>query len=260
MSKSNLIILAASSNPECRQRIDKHLDGYYTIQYMSNGGVELSYDDKHYLMEGQWFWPAYPGPRLAFHLAAGYESWNHRHVGFSGDLVLEWMEAGIWLAQPQAAPPGTDYEAFFEELVQRACIRDAWSRRLTINAIERLLIELAQARSAESTGPAAYPQWLQRVLAQMASDANCDYDALAASEGMSASTLRRHFRREMGLSLHKYAIRRRIESARTLLLETELPLKAIADALGYENPYFFSRQFHEVVGVPPGMFRKSRQG
>jgi AraC-like DNA-binding protein len=44
-----------------------------------------------------------------------------------------------------------------------------------------------------------------------------------------------------------------------LLTETDLPLKAVAERLGYDSVYFFARQFRQIAGVPPGVFRRSRQ-
>jgi len=41
--------------------------------------------------------------------------------------------------------------------------------------------------------------------------------------------------------------------------ETNLPIKEIAERLGYNDVYFFSRQFRKQMGVPPAAYRKSRQ-
>ncbi|MDR3708296.1 MAG: AraC family transcriptional regulator [Capsulimonadaceae bacterium] len=258
MSTERLILLGASYNPSCNITIDKHLDGYYTLQFMEYGGVELSYDDRHSILEGAWYWPAYPGPHLRFHAAPGYDGWFHRHVGFSGALVFDWIAQGIWPTEAQSAPPGLEDGRLFDRIIAETRRGGEWGRRRAINLIEQLLIELAEARATRGEAmPEALPPWLQRVIDKITTSAPCNYDEIAASEGMCPSTLRRHFRRAMGLSLHKYVIRRRIETARILLNETDLPLKAIADALGYENQYFFSRQFREVAGVAPGVFRKS---
>jgi len=51
-----------------------------------------------------------------------------------------------------------------------------------------------------------------------------------------------------------------VAKARQMLGETELPLKTIADRLGYRDVYFFSRQFRKLSGVPPAAYRRSRQG
>ena len=260
MSKPSLVILGTTRVPEYQGRIDKHLDGYYTLQYMSAGAVELAYDDNRALLDGEWFWPAYPGPHLVFHCAPGCDSWFHRHIGFSGGLVFEWIDAGLWPTEAQSAPPGKDYAALFDELIAHANRADPLGRRHAINLLEQILIDLAEARAAVPPGTLASPrtpEWLGRVIEKITSGSEIDYNAVAESEGMSASTLRRQFRAAMGISIHRYVIRRRVESARRLLVETELPLKAIADAMGYENQYYFSHQFREIAGAPPGLYRRA---
>ena len=52
----------------------------------------------------------------------------------------------------------------------------------------------------------------------------------------------------------------RIAEARRLLGETDEPIKSIAKRLGYRDVFFFSRQFRSITGVPPAMYRRSRQG
>jgi YesN/AraC family two-component response regulator len=39
-----------------------------------------------------------------------------------------------------------------------------------------------------------------------------------------------------------------------------LPIKTIAEQLGYRDVSFFTRQFRLVTGVPPATFRRSREG
>jgi AraC-like DNA-binding protein/mannose-6-phosphate isomerase-like protein (cupin superfamily) len=56
-----------------------------------------------------------------------------------------------------------------------------------------------------------------------------------------------------------YLRRRRMETARTLLLSTPLPLKAIAEQVGCSDEFVFSKQFKKVTGVSPGSLRKRRR-
>ena len=81
------------------------------------------------------------------------------------------------------------------------------------------------------------------------------YEDIAVSEGLALSTLRRRFQLATGTSIHEHRLLARIAKARTLLLETDLPLKAISESLGYQNVHYFSRQFTRFVGMPPGRFR-----
>jgi AraC-like DNA-binding protein len=46
-----------------------------------------------------------------------------------------------------------------------------------------------------------------------------------------------------------------MSEAGRLLLESPLPIKAIADRLGFSDVHFFTRQFRQFLGVPPATFR-----
>jgi transcriptional regulator GlxA family with amidase domain len=50
-------------------------------------------------------------------------------------------------------------------------------------------------------------------------------------------------------------IRRRIQRAATLLSESSLTISQIADAMGYRDVYFFSRQFKQKMGQSPRTYR-----
>jgi AraC-like DNA-binding protein len=232
--------------------------GYYTIQFMENGGVDLAYDDRWRRMEGAWFWPAYPGPRLRFRAAEGYDVWFHRHVGFRGPRVQHWIASGLWPTDAQPAPPGRDWGAFFDELIELSRRAEHRVRLRAVNLLENLLLELTEHR-AQAAG--AHPRWLDDVLASLDEEGNFapDYARIARSVGMGESTLRRRFKEATGISPHAYALQVRQARARTLLTETDLPLAAVAERLGYDNVYFFARQFKQLAGVSPGVYRRSRQ-
>jgi AraC family transcriptional regulator, arabinose operon regulatory protein len=83
-------------------------------------------------------------------------------------------------------------------------------------------------------------------------------EALTKHFPISYERLRKIFRQRMGLSPGEYRIRRRIDRARELLTRSTAPLTDIADALGYDTPFAFSRQFKQVVGVPPSEYRHQR--
>ena len=87
MADAPLIFHYGQAVPQCDHRIDKHFEGYCTLQYMSGGAVALSIDGDRRLLEGRWFWSCYPGPRIAFCPAIERSTWNHRYLAFSGDLV-----------------------------------------------------------------------------------------------------------------------------------------------------------------------------
>ena len=252
----DLAFLASSSMPLCKQRLDKHVHGYATIQFVVDGGVALGYDEQWFALtprpEG-WFFPAYPGPRLRFHVLEGWAHWHHRHVAFQGPRFSRWLASGLWFTQPQPAPTGLDGAALTDELIALVRRGDRWSRLKAINRLEGLLLALAEARDA-----APESAWLTQVLATLAGVFAPDYARIAAQQGCSVATLRRRFKQETGQTLHEHVIAQRIARARTLLIETDLPLRLLAAQLGYDSEFFFARQFKQIAQVTPGEYRRSR--
>ena len=260
MLSDGLKFLYGESVPRCTHDIDKVFDGYCTLQYMSGGAVELVVGAAEYLLRGRWFWSAYPGPRIRFHVAAGTKSWRHRYIAFRGELVERWREQGLFPIEPQPAPAPAraGFDERFDALLANTTRGDALAALRATHLLEGILIELAEAR----THMEEKPPWLEKTLARLDASVSgeaVDYAAVAGEVGMAERTLRRNFRQAMGVSPHEYLLKARVVEARRLLGDTDLPTKAIAKRLGYRDVYFFSRQFRQLAGVPPASYRQSRQ-
>jgi AraC-like DNA-binding protein len=65
----------------------------------------------------------------------------------------------------------------------------------------------------------------------------------------------RQFRKTFGISPQAWITRARIHRAAAQLLETDMRVKQIAAGLGYDDLYFFSRQFKGVMGRSPRNYR-----
>lgn len=79
-------------------------------------------------------------------------------------------------------------------------------------------------------------------------------DDLLTRHGVSYERFRKIFRQLTGQSPHDYRIKRRIDTARAMLAQQRMSIKQVAYALGYPDPFTFSRQFKQVVGVSPRRF------
>ncbi len=225
---------------------------------MAAGEVELMIGPRSFLLKGANFWSCYPGPRIAFHVASGRKSWAHRYIAFRGPLVERWARDGLFPIEPQPCPARVEFDQRFDQVLSLSRQNDRMSVVRAIHELEGMLIDLAEAR----LHPEAHPGWLSKLLARLDQPSGEDprYDELAKEFGMTASTLRRRFRSATGSSPHQYVLQNRIAEARRLLGETDEPIKSIAKRLGYRDVYFFTRQFRSLTGVPPAMYRRSRQG
>jgi signal transduction histidine kinase/AraC-like DNA-binding protein len=79
---------------------------------------------------------------------------------------------------------------------------------------------------------------------------------IAQAIGVSENYLGRIFHSELGLSPWDYLSRLRIHAAKDLLSTTRESITTIAGRVGFEDPAYFSRVFHKLVGESPHTFRQ----
>ena len=66
---------------------------------------------------------------------------------------------------------------------------------------------------------------------------------LAAAVCLSVSQFKALFRKALGRSCTEYLTMRRMDRARTLLMNTDIPVRIVAYEVGYSDPSAFSRRF-----------------
>ncbi|WP_171166167.1 helix-turn-helix transcriptional regulator [Streptomyces sp. I05A-00742] len=81
-------------------------------------------------------------------------------------------------------------------------------------------------------------------------------EALARDVNMSAGHLSRQFRAAYGESPYAYLMTRRIERAAALLRRGDLSVTEVCFEVGCASLGTFTTRFTELVGMPPGAFRR----
>ncbi|MBA2481747.1 MAG: helix-turn-helix transcriptional regulator [Planctomycetes bacterium] len=121
-------------------------------------------------------------------------------------------------------------------------------------AVQSLADERPDASAAAIVNP--------RILALLSElDSDCarpwSVGALARRVGMGATAFRRAFIAAVGSPPHAHLEALRMDRAARLLVDTDGSVASIAAAVGYDDPYHFSRVFRRVTGKPP---RAARTG
>jgi len=80
-------------------------------------------------------------------------------------------------------------------------------------------------------------------------------DVVAAS-GMSRRGFVKAFSRHVGHAPGSFMRQARIEFAKRLLIEQDLPLKAIATIIGFRSENTFCIAFHRAIGMAPKRFQR----
>src|SRR3546814_6901712 len=74
---------------------------------------------------------------------------------------------------------------------------------------------------------------------------------LALRVGINRNKLSEGFQRHFGCSPHAYSKRLRMDWARRLLLDGQMAVQEVAQAVGYSTQSAFSRAFADHFGFPP---------
>jgi transcriptional regulator GlxA family with amidase domain len=122
-----------------------------------------------------------------------------------------------------------------------------------------------ELQSEQGPGPTGQdPLLLRRLLrAKDAMDA-ASHEAwpvrrLARVSGVSEAHFARSFKDAFGVPPHRYLLTRRIERARALLRDTDLPIIEIAFHTGWQSLGTFGRTFRDITGMSPREVRAREQ-
>ena len=83
-----------------------------------------------------------------------------------------------------------------------------------------------------------------------------DFAALAEEVGLTYRAFRYLFAKESGLSPLQYQLERRLARAKNLLASSDMPVKDIAAALGFNSTWYFAHFFQKHMRSSPAAYRK----
>lgn len=73
--------------------------------------------------------------------------------------------------------------------------------------------------------------------------------------GYSYSYLSHIFKEEIGITIKAYCANKKLEKAKELLIDGELSITEISEALHYESIHSFSKAFKKLTGIAPSQFK-----
>jgi AraC-like DNA-binding protein len=206
-------------------------------------------------------------PRVAHAYGAdATEPWTIAWVHFAGEEAEAWRQlladaAGTSerrVSLPVSRLDEIGLENVYQPLERGHAIRDQVAAVVALRAALQAMLELIEQNRRPRTAHervAASVEKLRRDCRRQPS-----LRRLAAEAGMSITHFSALFRRRTGFSPIDYLIRQRVRQAGRLLDGTTLSIREIAEQVGYDDPYYFSRCFRRVMGCSPRDYRKVPKG
>ncbi|MCE5256542.1 MAG: helix-turn-helix domain-containing protein [Spirochaetaceae bacterium] len=150
---------------------------------------------------------------------------------------------------------GTGYRFFFADILQKHLSKDT---SLELSAQYSLMSFLYQLASGSNPRRVVSDNiHIEKAIAIMQTkiEGNLDLMDLCRKLGISREHFIRLFSAYMQMSPMRYYMRLKMEAACAMLSSTTLHIGEIADKLGFENQFSFSRTFKGMTGLSPRNYR-----
>jgi AraC-like DNA-binding protein len=234
----------------------------YQINYITEGsGVIETTDGQFQVVPGSililrpGLWHRYkPDPTTG---------WNEHYVGFQGDFCNHLFLEGFFQASKPVMFVGFQESLInlFFEIVQLVKEEKTGHQQVcAANTILMLSKILSVVRNQEFAGKSIERKIRKACLYFRENlNSNINIETLATEFNVGYSYFRQMFRKYTGISPTQYHLSLRIQKAKDLLVSTNLSFKEIANNLGFESYFYFSRIFKDKTGKSPLEFRKEHQ-
>lgn len=138
-----------------------------------------------------------------------------------------------------------------------AAVQKAMERIQTAVEQRELILEAQRIRSLQQTQSKNDENPVEYIKAYIWEhlDQEISLNHLAQRVYLNPSYLSRLFRQAAGITITEYLTEARIQTARKLLLETDMKVQDIAKKIGIDSSAYFGRMFKKTVGCTPQEYR-----
>ena len=245
------------TEPEFRVKREKGLTSHQFL-FTANGSGVLEVREKRYILEKNSL--LYLPPALPHEYYPEHDDWTTCWMVFRGDKLADIMRSMGFEGEMVAA--GADISAFqkiFERILSLAPDNLHNSEKCSLLIYNAVLTakDIFDNRSTDgSTGSTIVDEAVRYINEHLSSDITLG--ELADLSGVSPQYFGRVFRQRLGMRPMKYVARLKVSKAKTMLLESDIPVAQLSQRLGYTSPTYFGVVFRKYEGISPSEFRRNR--
>lgn len=155
-----------------------------------------------------------------------------------------------------------DYQCIYREMIQELQLCRANYEELLSLTLMRFFIMINRFIDEGKKSGSDIQNEIERATHYFNENYNkpINIDEYAASRHISTCWFIRSFKQILKVTPMQYILSLRMANAQSLLETTEDSISEIAEAVGYDNPLYFSRIFRKNIGVSPSEYRKRSAG
>lgn len=148
----------------------------------------------------------------------------------------------------------------FRRLINDQLHSDMLHERMAYLSLEEIVLLLAHHSGREQANPSLDPrvEQVMRLLLLRMQDAHT-IQSLAETVRLSPSRLAHLFKEETGSSIIEMLLQIRLRHGARQLVYTSRTVAEVADDVGFQSPFYFTKQFTAAYGISPSAYRKAAQ-
>ncbi len=261
----NLYLTDIGYYPNARYHNRERQNGceQYILIYCTNGKGWFSARQKDYQVKANQFLILPKGESHKYG-ADTDDPWTIYWVHFTGSVAKNYFQYLMEKRSiiPKMVFPSDERNMLFNEIVHYASmINNEDAVIYANNCLYNYLASFKNSIYSNSEADKKKTTTIDRCIKLMKEnvDKNLNLYELSQKMDISISHLSSLFKEKVHDSPYNYFIFLKIQKACYLLWNTQMKIKAIAEALGYEDPYHFSRVFKNTMGLSPKNFRDKRE-
>lgn len=232
----------------------------YQLLYITNGNGVFTFGNSKqscFITEGKMFF-LMPG---VWHTYKPLENsgWNEYWIGFKGEIIEKIVKEGFFLNRPPVFNIGMNEEIIdlYYKAIEIANEERAGFQQALSGIVMNILGLMYYRDKTRDFEDQELINKINKAKVMMREDIykNTSAEDIAKNLGMSYSGFRRAFKELTGTSPSKYMVELKLNEAKLLLYNTNLPIKEISYNLNFENPDYFPIFFKKRTGKTPSEYR-----
>ncbi len=227
----------------------------FFFSFILKGTGNLRIDNKEYFLKAPCVFLQYPGVMM-HHSSIG--GWDELFAGYAPESVPLLKKMNLF----QRSVPTwkiDNYNEFMRTFNRVIGLARRVNEYGVPDMLDRLLQELVllSFQKGEEQNRNEKDERVGKIIAYLDThySEEINFLELVALHGLSYSSFIRRWRSIFNISPQKYLLQVRMKQASSLLLETDMRINEIAETLGFDNPFYFSKVFRDFYGMTASNYR-----